>query len=139
MEKTKLGISVCLLGALVFLSGYLGLTAVALVAGYVLLREENAKLRKYAAYVIALLVGFTLISMCIGAVSNVFSILNFRSWVYEVDVVGTIYSVITSILSTLSTILALAEKVVFGLFAVCAFLDKEVKIAPLDKFLEKHF
>lgn len=139
MEKTKLGISVCLMGALVFLSGYAGLMVIALIAGYVLLKEENAKLKKYAAYTIALYVGFTLLSICIGAVSNVFSILNFKSWMYNVDVISTIYSFITAILSTLSTIVSLAEKVAFGLFAVCAILDKDVKIAPLDKFLEKHF
>lgn len=139
MEKTKLGISVCLMGALVFLSGYAGLTVIALIAGYVLLKEENVKLKKYAAYTIALYVGFTLLSMCIGAVSNVFGIINFNSWMYEVDGLSTVYSIIIEILATLSTIVSLAQKVLFGLFAVFAFLDKDIKIAPLDKFLEKHF
>lgn len=139
MEKTKLGLSVCLMGALVFLSGYAGLTVIALVAGYVLLKEESAKLKKYAAYTIALYVGFVLLSMCIGALSNVFSILNFNGWMYSVDGVSTAYSIITAILSTLSTIVSLAEKVVFGLFAVFAFLGKDIKIALLDKVLEKHF
>ena len=135
MEKTKLGISVCLLGALVFLSGYLGITAVALVAGYVLLKEESAKLKKYAAYAVALFVGFLLVSMCISVLDNVFDVINFKSWMYGSD----FYSVFSAIISLLNYIVSLAEKVVFGLLAVAAFFDKEVKIAPLDKFLEKHF
>lgn len=139
MEKTKLGISVCLMGALVFLAGYAGFTVMALVAGYVLLREENAKLRKYAAYAITFFIGFILVNLCIDAVSNVFSIINIRGWMYSVDVISTIYSVINTILSTLSMIVSLAEKLLFGLFAVCAFMNKDVKLAPLDKFLEKHF
>ena len=45
MEKTKLGISVALFSALTFLTGYLGLTALVLVCGYILLREENESLK----------------------------------------------------------------------------------------------
>jgi len=135
MEKTKLGLSVCLMGALVFLSGYAGLTVIALVAGYVLLKEENEKLRKFAAYTIALYVGFMLVSLCISALDNVIDVINVDNWMYG----GGFYDVFNVIISTLNYIVSLAQKVVFGLLAVGAFLDKDIKIAPLDKFMEKHF
>lgn len=135
MEKTKLGISVCLMSALVFLSGYAGLTVIALIAGYVLLKEEDAKLKKYAAYTIALYVGFTLLGMCISALDNVVDIFNFNNWMYG----SGFYDIFGAIISFLTYIVSLAEKVLFGLFAVFAFLGKEIKVAFLDKFLEKHF
>ena len=139
MEKSKLGISVCLLGALVFLSGYLGITTLVLVGGYVLLKEENQKLKKSVAYSVALYLVFLVVSIALGLVGNVFDILNFNGWMYSVDVINTIYGIIRAILSTLGTIVSVAEKVAFGLFAVCALMGKEIKIAFLDKFVEKHF
>lgn len=139
MEKTKLGISVCLMGALVFLTGYVGLTALVLVGGYILLKEESRTLKKYVVYTLVLYLMFLAASMVIAFVGNVFDILNFRSWMYSVDVINTIYSIIRELLSTLSSILSIAEKLVFGLFAVCALTGKEIKIAALDKLVEKHF
>ncbi len=139
MEKTKLGISVCLMGALVFLTGYVGLTALVLVGGYVLLKEESRTLKKYAVYTLVLYLVFLAASMVIAFVGNVFDVLNFKSWMYSVDVISTIYGIIRAILSTLSSILSIAEKLVFGLFAVGALTGKEIKIAALDKLVEKHF
>lgn len=134
MEKSKLGISVCLLGMIVFLTGYLGITALALVAGYILLKEENETLRKYAVYSIVIYIAFMLVSLCLGALGTVLDIINFRSWMYD----STIYSVIRSILSTIGSIVSLAEKAVFGLLALCALLGKPVKFGTLDKLIEKH-
>ena len=41
MEKTKLGISIPLFGAALYFIGLVGLTPLALAAGYVFLKEEN--------------------------------------------------------------------------------------------------
>ncbi len=139
MEKTKLGISVCLMGALVFLSSYLGITALLLVGGYILLKEESAKLKKCVAYALTLYLVFLAASVVVGFVGNVFDILNFKNWMYSVDVISTIYSVIRAFLSALSSIISVAEKVVFGLLAAYTLTGKEIKIAILDKFVEKHF
>lgn len=134
MEKSKLGISVCLLGMIVFLTGYLGITALALVAGYILLREENETLRRYAVYSIVMYIVFALISLCLGALGTVIDIINFRDWMYG----SGFYSVLNSILSTISSIVSLAEKAAFGLFALCALFGKPVKFGAVDKVIEKH-
>lgn len=135
MEKTKLGISVCLMGMLVFLAGYLGITALILVAGYIFIREENETLRKYAVYAIALFVTFLVADVCVNVLHILFiDLINFRSWMYG----STYYGVMNGILSTITYILNLAEKVVFGLFAVGALAGKAIKIGFLDKFAEKH-
>lgn len=139
MDKTKLGISVCLMGALVYLCGYLGITALILVGGYILLKEESEKLKKCVAYAVVLYLAFLAVSIVLGLIGNVFDILNFNGWMYSVDVISTIYSIIRAILSTLNTIVTVAEKVAFALLAVGALAGKEIKIAFLDKFVEKHF
>ncbi|MBR2407748.1 MAG: hypothetical protein IKB07_02210 [Lachnospiraceae bacterium] len=137
MEKSKLGISVSLFGALTFMSGYFGISVLVLVAGYILLREENASLRKNAVGTIVLYLAFAALSLCIGLLSNVISLFNFSNWMYEYAY--TFYDIWNSFISCLNTLVNIAEKVIFGLLALFALLGKEVKIPVIDKFLEKHF
>lgn len=135
MEKTKLGISVALFSALTFLCGYFGITALVLVGGYILLREENKSLKKTAVGTIVLYLAFAALGICVGLLSNFFSLVNFGGWMY-----GTaMYTVTNGFTSTLSTLVDIAEKVVYGLLALFALLGKEVKIPVIDKFVEKHF
>lgn len=138
MEKTKLGISVGLLGALVFFAGYSGLTVIALVGGYVLLKEENSTLKKYVVYAAALMIAFLAASMCITAIETVFDFLNFNSWMTSVDGLSTVYRIIMALFETLTDILYIAEILVFGFLALMALAGKEIKIAFLDKIVEKH-
>ncbi len=135
MEKTKLGISVALLSALAFLSGSLGITALVLVAGYILLREENKSLKKVAVGTIVLYLVFAALGICIGLLDNIFDLFNVGNWMYGT----TMYKITNGFTSTLSTLADIAEKVVFGLLALFALLGKEVKIPVVDKFVEKHF
>lgn len=135
MEKSKLGISVGLLSALTFLTGYLGITAMVLVVGYILIREENMTLKKNAVGTVVLYLAFLAISLCIGILDNVVDVFNFGGWMYGM----LMYNITNGFISTLNCIVSIAEKVVFGLLAVFALLGKEVKIPLIDKFVEKHF
>ncbi len=135
MEKSKLGISVGLFSALTFLTGYLGLTALVLVCGYILIREENASLRKNAVSTVALYLAFAALSICVGLLDNVFDLFNFGNWMYRFG----FYSVTNNFISMLNTLIYIAEKVVFGLLALIALGGKEVKIPVITKFVEKHF
>ena len=137
MEKSKLGISIALFAALMFLTGYLNVIVMVLLAGYILLREENTYLKKTAVGTVVLFLAFAALSLCIGLLSNVFSFFNFGNWMYEY--VYSAYKVTNSFFSSLNTLVDIAEKIVFGLLALFALLGKEVKIPVIDKFLEKHF
>ena len=56
MQKTKLGISVGLLGAAIYFTGlFSGYLVAVLLAGYVLMFEENEWLRKNAVKAVALM------------------------------------------------------------------------------------
>lgn len=135
MEKSKLGISVALFSALTFLTGYLGLTALVLVCGYILLREENETLKKNAVSTVVLYLAFAALSLCVGLLSNFFSLVNFGDWMYAFG----FYKVTSNFISTLNNLISIAEKVVFGLLALFALGGKEVKIPVVNKFIEKHF
>lgn len=135
MEKSKLGISVCLLSALTFLTGYLGITVMLLVTGYVLIREDSMTLKKNAVNTVVLYLAFAALSLCIGLLDNVFDLCNFGGWMY-----GTVmYTITNGFISTLNTLVNIAEKVLFGLLALFALLGKEVKLPVISKFVEKHF
>lgn len=134
MEKSKLGISVCLLGAFTFLTGYLGVVPMIIVAGYILLKEDSKSLKKIAVGTIALSLALTALGLCIGVLDNIFSMFNLGGWMY-----GTVmYKITNGFITVLHTIVYLAEKIVFGLLALFALLGKEVKIPLIDKFVEKH-
>lgn len=132
MEKTKLGISVSLLAAFAFLSGYFGLTAVAVVCGYILIREENVQVRKSAVYTIFFTVAFALLALALAVLSNFLNVIDVNSWMYDV----TFFKVIRTIIRFFNNVLALLENVVYGLLALFSFLKLKVELPFLDKFAE---
>ena len=134
MEKSKLGISVCLLGAFMFLTGYLGVVAMVLVAGYILLKEDNKSLKKIAVGTIVLCLIFAAFNICVGVLDDVFSMFNFGGWMYG----SVMYKITNGFITLLHTVVYLAEKIIYGLLALFALLGKEVKIPLVDKFVEKH-
>ena len=56
----------------------------------------------------------------------------------SVDGLSTVYRVIMALFETLTDILYIAEILVFGFLALMALAGKEIKIAFLDKLVEKH-
>ena len=72
MQKTKLGISVGLLGAAVYFCGVLSLLALIIVAGYILLVEENIWLRKSAVKAVVIYVSFAIIETIFSFGSEIF-------------------------------------------------------------------
>lgn len=72
MQKTKIGVSVGLLGAAIYFMGlFSGYLTVVLLIGYVLLFEENEWLRKSAVKAVALMVVFSLAAAVMNLIPNV--------------------------------------------------------------------
>ena len=110
MQKTKLGISVGLMGALAYFGSLFGGYIVALlIFGYILLVEENPWLRKTAVKTLVLLVTFSIISYTIGLIPDfitfIYTIFNVFKEHFSIPVVTSIISVITTALSIIKTIL----------------------------------
>ena len=74
MEKSKLGLPVGLFGALIFAMAYFGgYTVLFLLVGYVLIREEDAWLRRTAVKAVLVSVAFSVINLLLIVTANTFA------------------------------------------------------------------
>ena len=76
MQKTRLGISIGLLGAAVYFMGVLGIIPLVLVAGYILLFEQNEWLKGCAVKAAVIYVLFALIPVVVGVIGDAFGFIN---------------------------------------------------------------
>lgn len=136
MQKTKLGVSVGFLGAALFFCCYFGSYIVpVLLAGYILLFEENAWLKKTAVRGLSLMIGFSLLYAVIGLIPNVITFVNSICYVFG----GSFHiSVITNIISVVNRGLEIVEKVLFILLGLKAFHQGTIKIPVIDPIVDKY-
>ena len=141
MEKTKIGISVALMSAIVCLLGYYGgYTVAVLVLGYVLLVEQSAALKRLAVKVLAVMLAFSLLNTLVGLIPDIVSL--FRSLIYIFDeyfFVENYDNWLDRLFNFLYSVIALVKMVVFLLMGIHALAGKEVKVPVLDKALNKLF
>ena len=136
MEKTKLGISVGLFGALLYAIGLWGgyFLTIAAVA-YVLIREESAWLRKTAVKALALTFLFPLISVFIGVIPDlvglVANVMSLFDEAFSMEMVRDIENILRSILN-------IVEYVIFILLGILALGNKTVRLPLVDGAIEKH-
>lgn len=137
MQKSKLGISVALIGAaLYFLGLFSGYLAVILLAGYVLLMEENVWLRKTAVKSVALLVFFSLILSVLNLVP---SLVNFIDDIFNIFGGNFAIRFLTNIISMLRSGINLIQVVVFLILGLKALNQGTVRIPLIDKMVDKCF
>ncbi len=129
MEKTRLGISVGMMAAIMYIMGLINVTALILVAGYVLICETDEWLRKAAIKAIAVYAVFALVPIFFGVFDDIFDILNTMiNWIFSFHLrfpLG-LDSIIKHIASLLKTVL-------YAALAVLALKKKTIPLGPLDK------
>lgn len=136
MQKTKLGISVGLMGFILFLSvGFGGYVPMLIIGGYILFFESNEWLKKAAIKAAVLLVSFSLISGAVGLIPSAVTFINniftaFNSY-FSLNIV-------TGIFSAVSTGVSVAKTVLFMLLAIKALTQGTVRISIVDKLIQKH-
>ena len=136
MEKTKLGISVGLFGALLYAIGLWGgyFLTIAAVA-YVLIREESAWLKQTAVKALALTFLFPLISVAIGIIPDlvglVQSVMNLFDEFFSMEIILEIETILRSILN-------IVEYVIFILLGIFALGKKTIRLPLVDAAVEKH-
>lgn len=136
MEKTKLGLSVGVLGAVVCLLGFYGGYVIAgLAVAYVLLQEENEWLKKLAVKVLAILLAFSLASTALHLLPNVLNVFYSFLRIFNVHVY---VEIINTLVDFISSALSLCKTLVFLALAWNALKEKTVKVPVLDKLLDKY-
>lgn len=76
MQKTKLDISIGLLGAAIYFLGAINILLAFILAVYVLLFESDEWLKKSAVKMASVVIVFGLFSVGVGMMQDVFSVLN---------------------------------------------------------------
>lgn len=135
MQKTKLGISVAVLGATIYFTGlFSGYLITIILAGYILLMEENVWLKKAAVKSVALMICFSILSAVLGLIPDV---IGFVDSIFNIFGGSFRISVLTNIVYMLRDGLNLVEKVLFLLLGLKALNQGTVKVPVIDKFVEK--
>lgn len=134
MEKTKMGLPVGLAAAIMVLGGWIGGYVMAIVmAGYILLAEEDKFLKSVAVKTIVLMLAFSLASIVINFIPNVINVIesfiSIFTVYFNIDIIHRIFNFFDSALYVLKV-------VAFALFALAAYNKNEIKVPFVDKIFE---
>ncbi|MDE6420821.1 MAG: hypothetical protein K2K87_09880 [Lachnospiraceae bacterium] len=134
MLKTKLGISIALVGAAMYFLGAISFIPAALLAGYVLIVEENEWLKRQAAKMIGVVVVFGVLSIAVGWIDDVVYMLGIIVRWFSRD---TYLSVPANLTTLCQYIITLAKEVFLLMMGFMALGMKNVKLGVVDKQLDK--
>ncbi len=137
MQKTKLGLSAGILGAIAFLvAAFGGYIPALLIAGYVLIAEDNTWLKKTAVKAVLILLAFSTVSWIVSLIPSLLSIITDFLQLFKVsfypNVLHTLFSILQSVLTILRGIL-----LVF--LAIPASQEKTLVLPGVDPLLHKLF
>ena len=145
MEKSKLGISLNLFAALLYFTGaaeYIALV-VAVPVGYVLLFEENEKLKRTAVKALIMAVIWVIVTFLVSSLSILsYTVLDALSHYNRIvgnnERLVSFYQLLRSIPPTISNIVRISKIVVFVILGLRAYRQIDVKIRWIDKILDRH-
>lgn len=134
--KSKMGISVGLLGAALYFSGlFNGMLLILILAGYVLLVEDNEWLRRTSVKSVVLYVMFALLSSLIGLIPDAISFIGSFLGIFGG---GLSIPFITSVVSFIDKGLALFKVILFIILGIKALNQGTIVIPVVDKFVNKY-
>ena len=138
MQKTKLGVSVGVLCAILFFAACFGgwLPAL-LIAGYILLNEENPWLKKTTIKAFLLMILFIIVPAVLNLIPGFFNILDSIWYIFEKPLDVKFFFTIERIINALNTIIYYAERVLFLVLGVLALKQSTIKLPGIDNLLNK--
>lgn len=136
MQKSKLGISVGMLGAAVcFMALFGGYVAVLVAAGYVLLFEENAWLKKNSVKAVAVMIGIGAFCTGIGYIPDVISLISSL-----LNIFGLHFSIaiVSNIVSFVVEAMQLIRSLILFFMGLKALNQGTVSVPVIDSLVDKH-
>lgn len=136
MQKTKLGISVGLLGAALYFTCFFGgYTAAIILAGYILLFEEDSWLKRTTVKGVALMFGFAILSSLIYLIPNAIGIIDSIFSIFG----GNFYiSFVSNIINVIMDVLTVIEKLLFIALGIKALKQETIEITVIDSLVSKY-
>lgn len=134
--KTKLGVSVGLLAAAMYFSCLFSTyIPMLLVAGYVLLCEEDQWLKKTVVKAFAFSVVFSILKLLVGFIPD---LLNIANEFFNIFRKTLKFTSTPQLIKVLSDVISLVEEVFFLLLGLLALKQQTIKIGFIDKFVDTH-
>ena len=135
MEKTRLGITISLMGGALYFIGLMGMTPLIIAAGYVLIMEGNQWLRRVAVKAVAVVLFFVILSHIISLIGESSSLLNNIVMLFN----GTInLATLNRIISIARNIIMLIQTLVLLLLGFKAMKMGDVRVGAVDKAIDKN-
>ena len=135
--KTKLGVSVGLAAAGVYILAVLGnYTAILLAVGYIFLMEEDAWLKKSALKALATMLFFSFLLSLLGLVPDAFKWIGTALSVINVND-GT--RTITAFWSLITQTIDIFKTCIFLALAFKSLNQSTITVPVVDELLNKHF
>lgn len=137
MKSTKLGISVGLIGAIIYFSSAFGggyLIAL-LLCGYVLLAEDNAWLRKTSVKAVVLMISFSLLNVILGIIPEMWGIITSLLSIFNKYPSS---SFISGCSSAITGVISLIRSILFIILGLKAFNQGTIRLPIIDAFIDKY-
>lgn len=136
MQKTRLGVTVGLLGAAIYLVGlYGGVLATALLVGYVLVFEENEWLKKSAVKAFVLMMVFSVISSVLYLIPNAIEVI---SSIINILGIGFYPEIVYNLSSAISGVLNIVETLLFIGLALKALNQGSIAVPVVDQLIDTY-
>lgn len=135
MEKTKLGISISLLGGALYFIGLIGITPLVVAAGYVLIAEENEWLKKVAIKAVAVVVFFAILSNAISLLADSTTFLSTLVALFN----GTLnLAALNRIVTLLRVALSFFQTLLLLMLGFKALNMGDKAVGPVDRVINRH-
>lgn len=136
MQKTKLGITVGLLGATIYFIGLFDNNLIPfLLTGYVLLFENNEWLKRNAVKAFALLVSFAVLEAIVYIVPD---FMNFIESIFGIFSERFDIYVISNITTAISSIIRIVKHLFLIAFGLKSLNQGNVSFPLVDNLIKKH-
>lgn len=136
MQKTKLGVSVGLLGTSVYFMGLFGgYTVVVLLAGYILLCENNEWLRKAAVKAVSVMAAFSFLIAVVNLIPNAISFIDSFVSIFG----GHFYiAFLSNLVNMVVAALNILEKLLLLGLGIKALNQGTISVPVIDKLIDKY-
>ncbi|MBQ8575706.1 MAG: hypothetical protein IJ447_06665 [Clostridia bacterium] len=137
MKKSKLGLNVCLLGAIAYwVTLFGGYIAALILTGYILLFEDNRWLKKIVLNSLVLSLFISIILSLISVLPSFVNLINSFFGIFE----GHFYANgFTSFTNLLTCIVNIAETLAFIILGFTSLKEKDITVPFVSKFVDKYF
>ena len=134
MQKTKLGMSIGLLSAVIYFpalfGGYIPLF---MIAGYVLIFEQNDWLKRVCFKAVILLIAFSMITAIVGVLPNLMNSFSNFIQIFHGDFS---YVLLSRIVNIFNDIMSIIKVILFIMLGFKAYKIQDIRISNIDKIID---